>query len=76
MAQYVKMTNGPVKLLVDIRDTATINDKLEDGFRAEWDNEGEVVLVDSSELMRSDNTRVNEVLDMIKLKQSKNKNNK
>lgn len=74
MAQYIKMTNGPVKLLVDVKDVAVINEKIEDGFHAELDKNGEIVIVDSSELVRSDNMAVNEILEMVKAKQaSKNR---
>jgi len=69
MAQYIKMTNGPVKVLVDVKDMATLQDKMEDGFYAELDKNGEVVLVDSSELVRTENTAVSEILDMVKAKQ-------
>ena len=69
MAQYIKMTNGPVKVLVDVKDVATLNDKMEDGFYAELDKQGEVVLVDSTSLVRSENTAVNEIINMIKSKQ-------
>ena len=48
MAQYIKMTNGPVKVLVDVKDVATLNDKMEDGFYAELDKNGDVILVDST----------------------------
>lgn len=70
MAQYIKMTNGPVKVLVDVKDVATLNDKMEDGFYAELDKQGEVVLVDSTSLVRSENTAVNEILNMVKSKQA------
>lgn len=71
MAQYIKMTNGAVKMLVDVKDVASLNDKMEDGFFAELDKYGDVVLVDSSELVRTDNTAVSEILDMVKSKQAK-----
>ena len=70
MAQYIKMTNGPVKVLLDVKDVATLNDKMEDGFYAELDKQGEVVLVDSTSLVRSENTAVNEILNMVKSKQA------
>lgn len=70
MAQYVKMTNGPVKILVDVKDVATIDDKMEDGFYAELDKNGEVILVDSTSLVKSENDAVNEILNMIKAKQA------
>ena len=64
------MSNGPVKVLVDIKDTATLQDKMEDGFYAELDNDGDVVLVDSSTLVSSESDAVNEVLNMVKAKQA------
>ena len=70
MAQYIKMSNGPVKVLVDIKDTATLQGKMEDGFYAELDNNGDVVLVDSSTLVSSESDAVNEVLNMVKAKQA------
>ena len=70
MAQYIKMSNGPIKVLVDIKDTATLQDKMEDGFYAELDNDGNVVLVDSSTLVSSESDAVNEVLNMVKAKQA------
>ena len=71
MAQYIKMSNGPVKVLVDVKDTATLQDKMEDGFYAELDNAGEVVLVDSTTLVSSKSDAVNEILNMVKTKQAK-----
>lgn len=70
MAQYIKMTNGCVKALVDVKDVATLNDKMCDGFYAELDGFGEVVLVDSSSLVKSDVGAVTEILEMVKAKQS------
>ena len=64
------MSNGPIKVLVDIKDTATLQDKMEDGFYAELDNDGNVVLVDSSTLVSSESDAVNEVLNMVKAKQA------
>ena len=69
MAQYIKMTNGPVKVLVDVKDVATLNDKMEDGFYEELDKNGEVILVDSASLVKSENDAVNEILNMVKAKQ-------
>ena len=69
MAQYIKMTNGPVKVLVDVKDVATLNDKIEDGFYTELDKNGEVILVDSTSLVRSENDAVNEILNTVKAKQ-------
>ena len=71
MAQYVKMSNGPVKVLVDVKDAATLADKMNDGFFAEIDKDGDVVLIDSSTLVASENDAVNNVLNMIKSKQAK-----
>jgi hypothetical protein len=71
MAQYIKMTNGPIKVLVDVKDVATLNDKMEDGFYAELDKNGDVILVDSTSLVKSDNDAVNEILNMVKAKQVK-----
>lgn len=69
MAQYIKMTNGPVKVLVDVKDTATLQDKMVDGFYAELDKNGEVILVDSTSLVKSESDAVNEILNMVKAKQ-------
>jgi hypothetical protein len=63
------MTNGPVKVLVDVKDVATLNDKIEDGFYTELDKNGEVILVDSTSLVRSENDAVNEILNTVKAKQ-------
>lgn len=76
MAQYIKMTNGPVNVLVDVKDVATLNDKMEDGFYAELDKNGEVILVDSTSLVKSDNDAVNEILNMVKAKQVRAKKTK
>ena len=76
MAQYIKMTNGPIKVLVDVKDVATLNDKMEDGFYAELDKNGDVILVDSSSLVKSENDAVNEILNMVKAKQVKSKKTK
>ena len=69
MAQYIKMTNGPVKVLVDVKDVATLNDKMEDGFYAELDKNGDVILVDSTSLIKSESDAVNQILNMVKAKQ-------
>lgn len=71
MAQYIKMTNGPIKVLVDVKDVATLNDKMEDGFYAELDKNGDVILVDSTSLIKSESDAVNQILNMVKAKQVK-----
>lgn len=76
MAQYIKMTNGPIKVLVDVKDVATLNDKMEDGFYAELDKNGDIILVDSTSLVKSESDAVNEILNMVKAKQVKSKKTK
>ena len=68
MAQYIKMTNGAVNVLVDVKDKATLQDKMADGFEAQLDKDGEVVLVDSSKLLSSEDAKVAEILNMVKTK--------
>lgn len=66
MAQYIKLTTGSVSMLVALEDTQTLQEKMADGFYAETDKDGEVVLVDSSELNSTEDSTVRELLDRVK----------
>lgn len=71
MAQYIKMTNGCVSVLADVKDTATMNDKIEDGFYVETDDNDDIILIESDTLVQSDNSEISQILERVKTKQSK-----
>lgn len=66
MATYIKMKIGAVKYLVDATDSKKIDEKLEEGFVVEKDRFGNIVLVDSSSMVKPDTKRVADILDAIK----------
>lgn len=75
MAQYLKMTNGAASFLVDVKDTALINEKLNEQFYAQLDKDGDPVVIESDSLIKGENAAVNELLNMVKNKQSSKKSN-
>lgn len=75
MAQYLKMTNGAASFLVDVKDTSLINEKLNEQFYAQLDKDGDPVVIESDSLIKGENAAVNELLNMVKNKQSSKKSN-
>lgn len=73
MAQYLKMTNGAASFLVDVKDTSLINEKLNEQFYAQLDKDGDPVVIESDSLIKGENAAVNELLNMVKNKQSSKK---
>lgn len=61
--QYIKLTDGRVSFLVNIEDTRTIEDKLNEGFKPERDKDNKIVTKELSDIITSDNIAVQSLLD-------------
>ncbi len=66
MALFVKMSNGGVSILVNINNQSKIEEKKKLGFEVVLDEDGEVVTVDSRELIKTKDKNISELLEKLK----------
>ena len=69
---YVKYTNGGVSFLVNVNDTAQMDELERAGFDMERDVDGTIVTIDSNTLLgKSEDARTQLIMESIKAKNEK-----
>ena len=65
MAKSFKMTNGPVRMLVEVTDVARQDELKERGFSFVRDKNNKLLTVETNRMVRSDNPEVQAVIDSL-----------
>lgn len=63
MAKSFKMSNGPVRMLVEVTDVARQDELKERGFSFVRDKNGGLLRVETNRMVRSDDPEVQAVID-------------
>lgn len=63
MAKSFKMTNGPVRMLVEVTDVARQEELKERGFSFVRDKNNKILMVETNRMVKSDNPEVQAIID-------------
>lgn len=73
---YIKYTNGSTNLLINMYDEVKQNEAIESGFHMVQDEDGSPAIIESENLIRSNNSKHSAIIDSVLEKKNKQKSEK